>query len=138
MVSAPFYFTQYSSGAVYIYMNDGKTGITNETPFTRLEGPPGESRFGFSMTSLGDLNADGYNDLAIGAPYDDKGAIYIYLGSKNGMEKKPSQIIRAEDLPGPSYDAFGYALSGGLDLDGNNYTDLLTSSFCSDRVVLLR
>lgn len=48
------------------------------------------------------------------------------------------QVIRAEDLPGTPYDAFGYSLSGGMDLDNNGYPDLLTSSFCSDRVLLLR
>ena len=48
------------------------------------------------------------------------------------------QVIRASDLPGPAYDAFGYSLSGGLDMDSNGYPDLLTSSFCSDRVVLIR
>lgn len=39
-----------------------------------------ESRYGFSMTSLGDINRDGYPDVAIGAPYEGGGAIYIYLG----------------------------------------------------------
>ncbi|KAB7494231.1 Integrin alpha-PS1 [Armadillidium nasatum] len=137
IVSAPFYFTQQSSGAVYVYINDGN-GITNDTPFIRLEGAPLESRFGFSLTTLGDLNLDGYNDFAVGAPYEGKGAVYVYLGSKDGINKEPSQIIRAEDLPGLPADAFGYSLSGGMDLDDNRYNDLIVSSFCSDRVVLLR
>lgn len=45
------------------------------------------------MTNLGDLNKDGYEDIAIGAPYEGKGAVYIYLGSKNGIIKTPSQVI---------------------------------------------
>lgn len=55
-------------------------------------GSAGETRFGFSMTSLGDLNHDGYMDVAIGAPYEGRGAIYIYLGSDNGLIKDPSQV----------------------------------------------
>lgn len=55
-------------------------------------GAAGESRFGSSMTSLGDLNRDGYKDIAVGAPYEGKGAIYIYLGSQNGLIKEPAQV----------------------------------------------
>ncbi|XP_042879254.1 integrin alpha-PS1-like, partial [Penaeus japonicus] len=161
IVGAPFYYTSTSSGAVYVYMNnDG--GFVENHPYTKIEGvglahdpqvfqthPPsaqgeaGESRFGFSMTSLGDLNHDGYTDVAIGAPYEGRGAIYVYLGTKDGLMKedgrvKAAQVIRAEDMPGVPYNAFGYSLSGGMDLDRNGYPDLLTSSFCSDRVLLIR
>lgn len=50
-------------------------------------------RFGFALTNLGDLNKDGYEDIAIGAPYEGKGTVYIYLGSKNGIIKTPSQVF---------------------------------------------
>lgn len=55
-------------------------------------GAPGESRFGSSMTSLGDLNKDGYLDVAVGAPYEGNGAIYIFLGSKDGLVAEPAQV----------------------------------------------
>lgn len=55
---------------------------------------PVESRFGFAMTALGDINKDGYTDVAIGAPYESGGgAIYIYLGGRNGLNPKPSQVL---------------------------------------------
>ncbi|XP_018021085.2 integrin alpha-PS1, partial [Hyalella azteca] len=96
VVSAPFYNTRHASGAVYVYTN-GRTGIDRDTPYARIEGPAGESRFGFSMTSLGDLNRDGYLDVAIGAPYEDRGAIYIYLGSADGLVLEPSQVLGSAD-----------------------------------------
>lgn len=44
---------------------------------------------------MGDLNKDGFEDIAIGAPYEEKGgAVYIYLGSANGLLKQPSQVCR--------------------------------------------
>ncbi|XP_050701483.1 integrin alpha-PS1-like isoform X4 [Eriocheir sinensis] len=137
VVGAPFYYSRVASGAIYVYMNN-EGGFQENHPFTKIEGAPGESRFGSSMTSLGDLNRDGYLDVAVGAPYEGRGVIYIFLGSKDGLVTEPAQVIRAEDLPGTPYDAFGYSLSGGMDLDNNGYPDLLTSSFCSDRVLLLR
>lgn len=49
-------------------------------------------RFGFALASLGDLNKDGYEDIAVGAPYEGNGVVYIYLGSKSGLISKPSQV----------------------------------------------
>lgn len=49
-------------------------------------------RFGFALTNLGDLNSDGYEDIAVGAPYEGKGAVYIYLGSAQGLIPEPSQV----------------------------------------------
>jgi hypothetical protein len=49
-------------------------------------------RFGFAIANLGDLNSDGYEDIAVGAPYDGNGAVYIYLGSAQGLIPEPSQV----------------------------------------------
>lgn len=53
----------------------------------------------------------------MGAPYDEQGgAVYIYLGSTNGLKPEAVQVITAEDLP-QSLDigrTFGYSLSGEI------------------------
>lgn len=43
--------------------------------------------FGYSVEHLGDINRDGYEDVAISAPYADngKGVVYIYRGSEEGL-----------------------------------------------------
>ncbi len=49
------------------------------------------SQFGFNVTALGDINGDGYDDFAVGAPYNnsanggrtDSGAVYIFFGYQN-------------------------------------------------------
>lgn len=33
-------------------------------------------------------------DIAVGAPYDDMGKVFIYHGSANGINTKPTQVIR--------------------------------------------
>jgi hypothetical protein len=50
-------------------------------------------RFGFALANLGDINKDRYEDLAVGAPYEGKGVVYIYLGSKHGIITEPSQVL---------------------------------------------
>jgi hypothetical protein len=49
-------------------------------------------RFGFAITNLGDLNKDEYDDIAIGAPYEGNGVIYVYKGSALGIVTEPSQV----------------------------------------------
>ena len=40
------------------------------------------------------MNKDGYNDIIVGAPYTNsgEGAIFVYLGSKDGIRSTYSQV----------------------------------------------
>ncbi|XP_059476549.1 integrin alpha-PS1 isoform X2 [Neocloeon triangulifer] len=135
LVGAPFYYGRDSGGAVYVYMNTNEYCLHCNKP-QKLVGKP-ESRFGFSIARLGDLNKDGFEDVAIGAPYEGKGAVYIYLGSDKGLITEPAQVIRSEALPRSQPPTFGYSLSGGTDMDLNGYPDLLIGAYDSDTTVLL-
>ncbi|XP_053682374.1 integrin alpha-PS1 isoform X1 [Sabethes cyaneus] len=136
LVAAPFYFSKSEGGAVYVYQNVNN----NFTDFytTKLTGKL-ESRFGLAMANLGDINKDGCEDIAIGAPYEGKGVVYIYLGTPDGLSKKPSQIITSSSLGlnVPALNTFGSSLSGGLDLDNNTYPDLVIGAYDSSAVVTL-
>lgn len=80
-----------AGGAVYVYLNNN--GFRSNHPYLRLTGMK-ESRFGMALSNAGDLNKDGFEDLAVGSPYSDDGhgSVYIYLGSKDGIIKEPSQV----------------------------------------------
>ncbi|XP_065559170.1 integrin alpha-PS1-like isoform X2 [Artemia franciscana] len=135
LVGAPFYHGKDTGGAVYIFQNTPE-GFTEYTPYTKLTGKP-ESRFGISISNMKDMNMDGFDDVAIGAPFEDRGVVYIYLGSKDGIIPEPSQIIRAEDIPGDPPVTFGAALSAGLDLDRNGYPDLLVGAYEEAKTFLI-
>ncbi|XP_078659285.1 integrin alpha-6-like [Branchiostoma floridae x Branchiostoma belcheri] len=128
-VGAPQYFgDDGKGGAVYIYINpaDGNGRLDQVEPI-RLRGEAkGDAFFGASLARMGDMNGDGYQDLAVGAPYQDggNGAIYIFLGSSTGIIQNAAQVIRSSKLSSPVQN-LGIALSGGLDMDGNDYPDLL-------------
>lgn len=85
---------------------------------------------------------DGYGDFAVGAPYDGphgRGAVYIYHGSKTGPLEKPSQVIFAEDVAGTAYlSTFGFSLSGGIDLDGNLYPDLVVGAYEANKAIVFK
>ncbi|XP_053311576.1 integrin alpha-7 isoform X2 [Spea bombifrons] len=133
LVGAPNFFSRKEEigGAVYVYMN--QAGKLNSSPPLRLNGTDG-SMFGISVGSLGDINQDGFKDVAVGAPFDENGKVYIYHGSRTGLVTKPAQILHGI---GVGVRTFGYSFSGGLDIDGNGYPDLAVGSL-SDTVVLYR
>ncbi|XP_075593694.1 integrin alpha-7 isoform X5 [Balearica regulorum gibbericeps] len=133
VVGAPHFFERKEEigGAAYVYINPA--GRWDSATPLRLNGTRG-SMFGIALSAAGDLNQDGFEDLAVGAPFDGAGKVYIYHGSNLGIVAKPAQVLDGE---GVGVTAFGYSLSGGLDVDGNLYPDLLVGSL-SDTVVLYR
>ena len=53
-----------------------------------LTGAAADDRLGFSVSTAGDVNGDGYSDLIVGSPNNDAGGInagraYLYLGGSN-------------------------------------------------------
>lgn len=136
LIAAPFYFSRDEGGAVYVYQNENHRLPKRHTQ--KLTGKL-ESRFGLAMANMGDINKDNYDDIAIGAPYEENGVVYVYLGSKSGLNEKPSQTIKSSDL-GLNVlpiKTFGSSLSGGIDLDNNSYPDLLIGAYQSAAAVVL-
>ncbi|XP_059575219.1 integrin alpha-7 isoform X2 [Alligator mississippiensis] len=133
VVGAPHFFDRHQElgGAAYVYINP--SGRWEGARPLRLNGPPG-SMFGVAVGALGDLNQDGFEDVAVGAPFDGAGKVYIYHGSSLGIVTKPAQVLDGEAV---GMTTFGYSLSGGLDVDGNAYPDLLVGSL-ADTVALYR
>uniref|UniRef100_A0A8C0GAM3 Integrin subunit alpha 3 n=1 Tax=Chelonoidis abingdonii TaxID=106734 RepID=A0A8C0GAM3_CHEAB len=136
VIGAPYYFErkQEVGGAVYVYMNEA--GSFQNRPSLVLKGPS-NSAFGFAVASIGDVNQDGFQDIAVGAPFEGSGKVYIYHSSSGGLVAKPRQVISGAELGPSGIQTFGYSLSGGLDVDGNSYPDLLVGSL-SEQIALLR
>lgn len=144
IVGAPLYAnfdseSSYEEGRVYIFYQNVKHQMVNKS---YLDGTYSRGRFGHALTSLGDINKDGFQDFAVGAPYagnKECGVVYIYHGSRGDMMTiKPSQVITAESVGDPGLSTFGFSLSGGMDMDDNSYPDLLIGAYDSNRAIFFR
>ncbi|XP_058477547.1 integrin alpha-6 isoform X1 [Solea solea] len=135
VVGAPQFYMKDRDvgGAVYVYIN--KAGRWEGITPIILNGTK-DSMFGLAVENIGDVNQDFYEDIAIGAPYEDRGAgrVYIYHGSAQGINTSPAQILSGKDH---NLQLFGYSLAGHMDLDGNSYPDLAVGSL-SDTALIFR
>ncbi|XP_071965913.1 integrin alpha-8-like isoform X2 [Antedon mediterranea] len=140
IVGAPFYANDkiWECGRIYIYLQERGNDFRKPVKIT---GQSVHSRFGYALAALDDINADGYKDFAVGAPYggdDGSGVVYIYQGSVQDIKMiEPSQVITPNDLD-QNMTSFGAALSGGIDVDDNGYPDVVVGAYQSDTAVLLR
>ncbi len=116
-------------GAAYIYLGSS-TGLINSpsTVLNDINGINGDE-FGWSVSSAGDVNGDGYSDVVVGAygVSSAKGAAYIYLGSSTGLINSPSTVLN--DINGINGDEFGWSVSSAGDVNGDGYSDVVVGAY---------
>ena len=99
----------------------------------------GTNYFGSSITTIGDLDGDGVQDLAVGARNDannasesSEGAVYILFMNVNGSVSSNVKITDGMAGFSPNgldaSDWFGYSVANIGDLDGDGVQDLVVSA----------
>src|SRR4030095_168624 len=81
-----------------------------------------DSHFGYVVRTAGDVNNDGYDDIAVGAYgyQNNRGKVSLFLGSPTGPSLLPSWEKNGESVG----DFFGVSISSG-DMNNDGYDDLL-------------
>jgi hypothetical protein len=88
-----------------------------------------DAAYGFGVIGLGDVNGDGFDDIAVNSPtcvdvigatnFASAGAVFVYLGAATGLPTIPSKVLRSNT---PIVGAlFGFSVAAGdVNGDGNN------------------
>jgi len=95
-----------------------------------------DAAYGFSVAGLGDVNGDGYDDVAIGAPglvnlisgsgtLASVGAVFVYYGSANGLPTTPSVMLQSSTAVAGAL--FGFSIAGG-DINGDGKNDIIVGA----------
>jgi len=111
----------------------GKASGTPSAFGTLQINQPG-AQFGYSVAPAGDIDADGYSDIIVGARWytngqgqDAEGAAFIYRGGSNGLQPNPTII------EGNQYNAaMGNKVSSAGDVNGDGYSDVLIGAYLYD------
>lgn len=83
------------------------------------------SNFGFSVTNAGPINADIYEDIAIGAPLDDKAFVFTGGPSPTGTVTLSNAAV---NISGTANSKFGWDVAGILDFSDDSEIDLAVSA----------
>ncbi|MEQ1503833.1 MAG: integrin alpha [Myxococcota bacterium] len=91
-----------------------------------LEPDQADATFGHVVASAGDVNGDGFDDVAVGAPgyittqfYT--GAAFVHLGSAAGLDPTAAWI----GDPGPEVGSYGTSVASAGDVNGDGFDDLI-------------
>uniref|UniRef100_A0A8C8YVP5 Integrin subunit alpha L n=1 Tax=Prolemur simus TaxID=1328070 RepID=A0A8C8YVP5_PROSS len=132
LVGAPLFYGEQRGGRVFTYQRR-QLGFEEASELQGDHGYP-LGRFGAAIAALTDINGDGLTDVAVGAPLEEQGAVYIFNGRQGGLSPRPSQRIEGTRLfSGIRW--FGRSIHGVKDLEGDGLADVAVGA--EGRVVVL-
>ncbi|HQO19583.1 MAG TPA: FG-GAP-like repeat-containing protein [Acidobacteriota bacterium] len=119
------------AGKAYLYLG-GASGLSASAGWTR-SGEAANNYFGYSVTTAGDVNGDGYSDVIVGAYAVNSyaGKAYLYLGGASGLSASAGWT-RSGETAG---DYFGYSIATAGDVNGDGYSDVIVGAYAANSFV---
>jgi len=132
IIGAPDYYNgSFTVGRFFIF-NGSSDGLSSTPSFMKSGSNSGTTiyRIGRCAASAGDVNGDGYSDVAVGvsngvfASYSN-GGVEVYYGSASGISASPSWSKSS----GVSQDEFGSSVATAGDLNGDGFSDIIAGAW---------
>lgn len=111
-------------GRAYLYAGSA-TGLS-ATPAWTADGRQLNPQFGYCVSSAGDTNGDGYDDVLVGAPryHDGKGRVFLYSGSAAGLSTDAAWTGECQQ----EWAWFGQSVGQAGDVNGDGFGDVIIAA----------
>jgi hypothetical protein len=136
VVVGDYAFDADNTGAIYVFLgSENIQDLQYADADITIEGENDLGWFGYSLSSDGDINGDGYDDIVVGAPlYNNmsrRGRVYVFYGGSDMTYTNASQaevIITGEN----DLDWFGVSVQSGGDINKDGYDDIVVGASSYD------
>lgn len=113
-------------GAVWLFLGS-KEGPSRD-PDWQVEGDTEGLCLGYALCHAGDVNADGFADVLVGAPFHSQverwpGRAYIFYGGPQGLKPTADWSFRSQQRA----TSLGGAVAAAGDVNGDGFADVLVS-----------
>ncbi len=128
LVGAPFFDNgQTNEGRAFLY--SGGTGGPSAAAAWIAEPDQASAQFGGAVAGAGDVDSDGFDDVAIGSHLADngqadEGRVFAYRGSATGLGAATAWAVESNQAAAQ----LGWSVAGGGDVNGDGFSDLLASA----------
>lgn len=123
--------TQADAGKAYVYFGS-PSGLSLVAGWESVGDDVQNGVFGSSVAGAGDVNADGFADVLVGAARSNLGSggtVFLYYGSPAGPSTTPAWVSIGD---GQSSEGFGCDMACAGDVNADGYSDVLIGAYLHD------
>ncbi len=118
-------------GCAFLFL--GSPTVPTTSAAWKVGGDQVDADFGVCVASAGDVNADGYGDVIVGARlYDNgetnEGRAFLFLGSSLGLSTTPAWTAESDQ----ANSQYAYSVAGAGDFNGDGRGDVLVGAYDYD------
>ena len=127
---------EHYEGRAYVYL--GSASGLAAAPAWTAESNQASASFGYSVAGAGDVNADGYSDVVVGAlTYSNgeanEGRTYLYLGSASGLAATAAWTTESNQANAK----LGVSVAAAGNVNGDSYSDVIVGAVAGRAYVYL-